>query len=173
MGKLSIRNHILLIIICYAIALVGLIFEVLQQKILFSTFIADLGFAAGNILGILLLVKTGSTLRTIYFKVIAIFIAVYLIGILFRIRHWPLADEMIVVSLIGIFTTYLLRTLKKKPVSRLDVLKFVWLSSVIAISMLIYFHWIEKYWAILPNLILWATLLLQFKTFREATQLRH
>ena len=69
-----------------------------------------------------------------YFRILSLFLAIFVVGLLFKIMHWPFANQMLMVAAIGGMIVYFVRFILKKSKTLLDLLKFLWLESRISIG---------------------------------------
>jgi hypothetical protein len=141
--------------------------ELLSGEMHLDSLLFKGGFAIGNIVSIIFLVKNGSIIGTIYFKLIAVFIAAYAIGALLKLRHWPLADEIILFSISGVCITYLVRFLKKQSKTLPDILKLTWLLSASVLTYLLYIRWVDQVWVFIPTLVLWFAVVELIKRLKK------
>jgi len=77
----------------------------------------------GYITCIYMLARLGTTVKTVYFRVIAICLALYVVGLLLRMYGQPFGTEAQVVSLAGIAVAYFLSSIKKPKLLLPDWLK--------------------------------------------------
>ncbi|WP_375562066.1 hypothetical protein ACE193_05830 [Bernardetia sp. OM2101] len=94
------------------------------------------GFILTQWWGIYLIFKNGTTKDTFYWQIIKALLILLVVGVNFKIMHWPFAGIMLMISLLGISFTYLVRFVTKNDFSVLSILKFLWLFSAGIISFL-------------------------------------
>ena len=76
--------------------------------------------------GMVLLAMHGTTRKSpLFWPIIAMYI-VAIVGSIFKILHWPWANELLWGSLCAAFVMYFLAFLLKKQKGQLDVVKIVW-----------------------------------------------
>jgi hypothetical protein len=79
-----------------------------------------------------LLVKNGTFITTKLFYIVAMLgISILLIGVLFKIMHWPGANEALIVAFALIFISYALHFIKKPTKALNDWGKLVFLATYI------------------------------------------
>lgn len=100
------------------------------------------------------LFKNSSIRKTFYFKIMLFFLALLMIGLLFKLEHLPGGSTLITTSVLGLSITYLLRTFKKKERLLLDWLKLSWVIAISIISLGIMEHFIHREYALLSNVLL-------------------
>lgn len=87
-----------------------------------------------------MILKESTVFFTGYFRFISLCIGVLIIGALFKIMHWPGADQMVLISMSGIAVIYTIRVLHKKRLRFLDISKWAWLITGITSSLLSFLH---------------------------------
>ena len=83
------------------------------------------GLELGRLLAWGLLVTSGTIIGTWYFRLIFFLASVFLVGVLFKLLHYPGASSMLWVSMPGILLTYAVRFVRKSHKGQFDVLKLV------------------------------------------------
>jgi hypothetical protein len=97
--------------------------------------------AAGRLLGLAILIRTGQFIKTRSFKLSLLFVALVLIGSLFKIMHWPGSAVFLLTGFAGIFIIYAVHFSKKNKKGLTDFLKLMWVILILTTSTLIIFHW--------------------------------
>ncbi|MDR1678208.1 MAG: hypothetical protein LBR81_00290 [Prevotellaceae bacterium] len=77
---------------------------------------------------IYIMVIDSHLMQTIYGRILRIIIAIFIVGILFKVQHWPGAAIILSISVSALLITYLVRFITKKEKKLLDWLKVIWLS---------------------------------------------
>ncbi len=72
--------------------------------------------------------------RTQYIRPIYAAIGIFIIGSLFKIMHWPNGELLIIVAISMVAITYTVRTIRKTPMLIIDILKWLWVISMSAMS---------------------------------------
>ncbi len=88
-----------------------------------------------------LMLKESTIFLTVYFRLISICISIYIVGALLKILHWEGGDLLLLISLAGIALVYMLRTITKKGIQFLDILKAAWVAVACANTIFRIFHW--------------------------------
>ena len=83
------------------------------------------GLELGRLLAWGLLVTSGTIIGTWYFRLILFWASVLLVGVLFKLLHYPGANLMLWASLPGIMLTYAVRFARKAHKGQFDILKLV------------------------------------------------
>ena len=120
----------------------------------------DYGLWISGILGFILLIVNGTFIKTKYFKIVQGLIALIIIGALLKILHWTsVADNIIIVSLIGIVFVYTLSFMKKPIKKRLDYLKLFWVIVSYTLGILSFLHLVRRDLTEVSNYILWLAVI--------------
>ena len=122
-----------------------------------------------NLTGALYLLKSGQFFRTKYFKIAALFISAYLIGLLFKITHFVFANELITISSVAILLLYAKYFTTKPVKNRLEYLKLVWVVSTFGISLIRILHLTILDLHIIPPVIMSFIILEFFRKEKEAS----
>ncbi len=114
-----------------------------------------LAFASAglNIFWYWVIFKRATIRKTVYFRIMLVFLALLLLGVLFKLEYLPGASLLLTVSILGIILTYVFRTLKKRQPGLLDWLKLSWLITAATIYLGIVEHFIPKEYGIISNLL--------------------
>ena len=152
------KNKIFLILILIAtlIALGGIIALMLsyvETGYLFLSF----GLSIVNLLGFIMLVRNSSLTKTTYFRFISIFIAIVIVGAMFKIMHWPGSAIMLTIGLMGIPSIYTFRFINKSVKRQLDIMKLIWVLTTYITALGVIMHWLPRDISYLPNVIMLAT----------------
>ena len=139
-----------------AISLLGLCFSFLIHSNILSEYIFSYGQMLAHFLGIYLLIMNGSILKTIYFKLIILFLLIASFGMMQKIMHSQTADMCLITGLLGIVITYTVRFFNKRNYTILDTLKLLWISCSFIISLLVFLHILNKQFGYLSMIIFWC-----------------
>jgi hypothetical protein len=110
-------------------------------------------------LAIYQLIKAGTITRTVYWRFVYSAISVIIIGALFKIQHWVIADYILGVGLGAIILIYIFRFLNKKQKKPFDYLKLLWVCSFFIIKALVFNKIISQEYSYISVLILIITYL--------------
>jgi hypothetical protein len=119
----------------------------------------DIFLTIGQASGILLLLKNGTILTTIYWKIICLLFCLAIVGFMFKIMHWKFADIILLTSLISIAITYLIRFIFKNKKSILDILKALGIVVSFISTPIILLHWLSSDVVYFGKALLWMAIL--------------
>lgn len=122
-----------------------------------------------NFTGALYLLQSGQFFKTKYFKIASLFIAVYIIGILFKITHFVFANELITISSFAILLLYAKYFTTKPVKNRLEYLKLAWVMSTFGISLIRVLHLTRLDLHIIPPVIMTFIILEFFRKEKETS----
>ncbi len=88
-----------------------------------------------------LMLKESTIFLTIYFRLISICIAIYLVGALLKILPYDGGDWLLLISLTSIALIYTIRTSTKRGIQILDILKAGWVIVACANTIFRILHW--------------------------------
>ena len=112
-----------------------------------------------QLLAIVGIIKDGTTIRTIHFRFIQIGAALYIVGLMFKVMHWPFAMEIGAVALsLGMFS-YVVGFMNKKSKTKLDVLKVCWVIAFASSSFVVLNHLMKREVVIVSELLAWFLIL--------------
>lgn len=120
-------------------------------------------------LAIYQLIKAGTITKTIYWRLIYLSISITILGALFKIQHWAIANTILVFGLSSIAVIYIFRFLNKRTKSIFDWLKLVSVCSFFILKALIITHTIEEVYGYISAIILIITYL--YFIFTKTTNL--
>jgi len=119
----------------------------------------NLGLGIAQISGFILLLKNGVFLGLKIFRFAKIFIAVILIGVLFKLMHWPLSTILLSAGVAGLMIVYSISFFQKKTKLLLDYLKLLWVAVAYIGGLLKLMHLIsDNYQTVAMVIMLFATL---------------
>jgi len=153
------RALILAIGLCLLAAGVGKLLTYTPSNAELGTTLLTWGIGLGQLLSLVLLVTNGTILGTVYAKIILPLYGLLLVGMFFKISHYPWANELLWGSLAGIALTYAVRFARKKRKGRLAVLKLLWVLAACGSSLLILLHLVPREAAYLAPMLLWLAVL--------------
>jgi uncharacterized membrane protein len=94
--------------------------------------------------GFYLLFKNGKIQKTIYWNIIKFAIGFVFIAALIKILHLKFANELFILSFMGIGLTYLLYFLRKSQKQISDFLKVIWVLTALGSSLSVINHWMYR-----------------------------
>lgn len=112
-----------------------------------------------EIIILIMIARNGTTIKTVYFRIICFCIGFYILGALFKIMHWQGSSIIISVSLLSVAITYVIRFIKKNPKTVLDIFKMIWVILIAVESILRLEHLIRTEDLILGELVGWFVIL--------------
>jgi hypothetical protein len=122
-----------------------------------------------NFTGALYLLQNGQFFRTKYFKIASLFIAAYIIGILFKIIHFVFANELVTISSVAILLLYAKYFTTKPVKNKLEYLKLAWVVSTFSVGLVNLFHLSVLDLYIIPPVIMTFIVLEFFRKEKEAS----
>jgi hypothetical protein len=108
---------------------------------------------------LIMIARSGTTIKTIYYRIFQFCLGIYAIGALFKIMHWGGGFELLSLSLTGIAVTYLIRFMNKKNKTALDVFKMMLVISIAAETILKLGHLVKREYLIMSELSGWFVIL--------------
>ncbi len=120
-------------------------------------------------LAIYQLIKAGTITKTIYWRLIYLSISITILGALFKIQHWAIANTLLTFGLSSVAVIYFFRFLNKKTKSIFDWLKLVSVCSFFILKALIITHTIEEVYGFISVIVLFNTYL--YFIFTKTTNL--
>lgn len=140
------KFYIILIIISLLIAGLGLILNMLNPNDQIGELTLNLAYGSAYLLGLILLVLKGTTIKTSYRLVLILFSYIWILGLSFKILHFPGANLMNILSTLGIILTYTIRFIFKTGKIFLDIIKVLWVMTFFigtaSIILHLNFNWI-------------------------------
>jgi len=139
---MKITNNILILVIaiCFSVITFNLIFENedLPQLINFAETIAEYA-------GFYLLYKNGTFQRSRLSRFSRISVAMFLLGSMFKIMHWPGWAQIIIASAFSFVVLYTIHFSQKQPKQLLDFGKLLIVILVLSGKLFRLFHWKNSY----------------------------
>jgi hypothetical protein len=139
------------------VAIIGLFLELTGFEEPTASILFDLGLRVGEVLGLVLLLRHGALMKTVYWGIIKFLIGVFLLGLLFKILHLPGADPVLSFPFIGVVIVYTVRFFKKATTSPLDFFKYFWVLTTFLGTFFIFFDLIPAQWQYLGIGVFWLT----------------
>lgn len=118
----------------------------------------DIGLIPGFIVGLILLIKNGTIISTMYLKLILVFIMLTLVGTFFKVSHWPFGLIIQTGSLLSIGLIYLIWFINKKDKKLLDILKLLWVITTSVLASLIGLSLIPSFYAHIGLIVFLVTI---------------
>jgi hypothetical protein len=165
-------NKITLILIALALlaAAVGLGLTFSETEYGLGGRLLNAGSRIAEFLGLILLLRNGTTINTVYFTIFLFCMGFVLIGSLFKIMHWP-GENLLFLSLIAIAVIYTIRFMAKKQKRLLDVLKLLWVITAYVGSAFVMQHWIPRDVLYIGRGLAWITIVYFIITAHRAKTL--
>ncbi len=135
--------------------------QIIELSPLFPVF--KICLAIGSLGGLSLMIKDGTFIETVFFRITLAFISIIIVGAMFKFIHWPGANLMLIAGFICIPPAYLISFVGKFDKQLLDYLKAIWVVANYTIGILILMNWIENYYTIIPTTLLLITYLMYLK----------
>lgn len=156
---MTTRLLLLLITTALLIAVAGAALTHWQPANPLGYSLSQWGLNAGQLGGLVLLLQTGSILGTRYFTIVAVCVALALLGAVFTIMHWVGGREILLAGLLGIMLTYTIRFFRKSFKARLDWLKWLWVLATTISAAGILQHWLPREAAYVAQTLFWLAVL--------------
>lgn len=102
---------------------------------------------------IIAMIRESGFNRTLYFRILLGIIPVLLFGMLAKLQHWPIANPVLLLAYAGVLVVYSIRFFKKKRKEILDMLKWAWVISALAVGILLMSHYVSKDHAMIPAIV--------------------
>ncbi|MBI3220654.1 MAG: hypothetical protein HYZ44_14155 [Bacteroidetes bacterium] len=84
---------------------------------------------------VVLLLENGTLIRSKLIYLMVVSIVAVIAGLLFKIQHWALASEILVIGLCTCLCVYLIHFFRKPNLAMLDYLKLIWVVLYVAFSL--------------------------------------
>jgi len=111
-----------------------------------------------------LLVQEGTFIKNKLFKFCLVAVTITLIGVLFKVLHWPLGNTMIGLGLVTFLSSYTIHFSKKASKNAIDFLKMGWVVCMTVVSILSVLELIKNDFILFPSLLLLILILYYLKT---------
>ncbi len=134
-------------------------YNVTQNGVVKSYTLIDAGLWISEIAGLFMLVLNGTFIKTRYFKLAKLGIAIILIGALFKILHWSGRDLVFIIGFAEIAIVYIISFIHKPIKKRLDYLKLIWVITAITVRAMKFLHYISDDYYIIPFTIMWLLII--------------
>ena len=154
-------NKSVLILMIGALVLAGVEWLMIRLDLALQAgeHLIEIGVNAAHLLAIYLLFKNSSIRQTRYWRIILICFSLLLLGALFKIMHWPGAGMLLSLGSISIAVTYVIRYLFRSYKGLLETLKMLWVVTAFTNSLTRIMHWLPEEYSIVPDVLLWLTVL--------------
>lgn len=102
----------------------------------------ELGFTAGQLFGMYLLVADGSLLKTrVMRRVLFGFTGVMVLGVAMKVMHYPFATALVSLGWAGVFCAYTVHFFRKQTKGPLDFMKWLWVVTAFVTALFVLYHW--------------------------------
>ncbi len=145
--------------VCLGTALVGNYSDFFLMKNNFGITLTSWSLYIAQLLGIFMLIMNSQIQKTVYWKVILFCLVVSLIGGMLKILHLEYANEILLLGMLGIVTTYIVRFIYKKNKGLLDILKLLWVMAAYTIGFLILLHYLSKDYFGVASVLFWLMII--------------
>jgi len=106
-----------------------------------------------------MLVTNGTFIKTRYFRLLKLGVAILLIGMILKILHWSGKDLIFIIGFTEMIVVYTLSFSKKPIKKRLDYLKLIWVFTFVIIKAMSFLHYINDDLLIIPTTIMWIAII--------------
>jgi hypothetical protein len=110
-------------------------------------------------LALIMIARSGTTMKTVQFKIILFCLGIFTLGILYKIMHWPGGFQIITISLTGVVITYAICFINKKKKTILDIFKMLWVAFAAAERISIVGHLVKREYLMMSYLTGWFVIL--------------
>lgn len=124
---------------CLASIGIGLFGTLIEND--FLSFLYDIGVSLFLLTGIYLLLRNGSYIRSIEYKLTTFSIGCILIGTMFKIMHWPFSFYFLAFGMVSVVLFYLSFMARKQRLNWVNWMKLLFLLFFIAGRIFILLHW--------------------------------
>lgn len=115
-------------------------FEQENQIVLLDNPIVQILLNLGFYLVLYQLIKSGTITQTVYWQLMYLSVSITIMGALFKIQHWAIANTLLTFGLLSFVVIYFFRFTNKKTIGIFDGLKLIWVCSFFIIKLLIITH---------------------------------
>lgn len=150
------KHYIFSFILVFAYCILCTACLFITQKSIWQKLL-DSGVILSYLIGFVLLFRNGTFRKTIFFNIIMFLFAIIIVGILFKIMHWPGLLVLLGLGYVGVIVTYGIRFILKKNKFRQDYLRLLLVISIFIYSYLTIIHLPTENLAIIPYFILLIT----------------
>jgi hypothetical protein len=110
-------------------------------------------------LALIMVARSGTTMKTVQFKIILFCLGIFILGVLYKIMHWPGGFEIMTISLTGIVIAYAIRFINKKNKTILDIFKMLWVVCAAGERIAIVGHLVKREYLMMSYLTGWFVIL--------------
>lgn len=118
----------------------------------------SVGLSIAQIAGLFMLIANGTFILSKYYKFIKLPVALYVIGLLFVIEHWPYANIILIATVCSIILIYSLSFIAKPSKEVLDYTKLLWVITYFGYALLKYFHLLREEYQLISTACLWTSI---------------
>ena len=119
------KNNLIISVVFIAIMIISYLLSLLSIQ--YSLIVYSFAAAISTLSTSLLLLKSGTTIRSKFWRGIKFSIGIVIIGILFKVLKLIGADILVVVGFVGVGIFYSIAFFRKPKRSTLDFMKISWL----------------------------------------------
>ncbi len=153
------RPLFLLLAILFAMYTLGMAGAYLGIAPKISELFVSIGSRLGLLLGIYVVAKHGTTFESWAIWPLVGAIGITAIGALWKIMHWPFANQMLIAGLGSFCALYLAVFILKKGKGRLDFIKLLWVFVATIGSLMVIMHYLPREILYLREAIFWIMIL--------------
>lgn len=156
------NNKILIVII--GLSLASVIIGALGELFLGteSSLIIDYGFAFFIFMGTYLLVKNGEFIKTKESRLTRLSISIIIVGVLFKIMHWPMSGPILAVGFLSILIFYLIYIIRKGKRNLVVWIKLIFLTTFLMGRFFKMAHWPYSDELTIASFLLLCALIFEF-----------
>jgi|GEM_PF-5426498 len=120
-----------------------------------------------------MIIRDGSILKSkVYSTFLSLSALLLLVGAVFKIMHWTLANPLLLAGCVIAGSFYTVRFALKPQKQVFDVIKWIWVLSYCILSPLIIFHYLRQDLRLLPDVFILLLLLGYLKELIEKRRLK-
>ena len=151
------KHYLLILLFLYPLSELAIIIDFVKESSFWS-FLSYIGIIATTVFAYLFLLRNGTFIKTIFYKLTMFCWTIITIGVLFKIMHWPWALNILTVGVFGLILFYSTHFIKKNPKNRQDILRYVWVVTAFSCAWGIAMHYLTREFAFIPQVILLITI---------------
>jgi hypothetical protein len=133
------------------------------------TLAGQVGFAMAWIVAMSMMFETSTFVRSKLLYLAVAGLVFGLLGVVFKVMHWPLANQLLIFGFGAVAVTYLVWFIIKPSKGHLDVLKCLWVLSTYFFPIMVVLHRMEPEFVYVPHLLFWV-LFVDFVYLKRKTQ---
>jgi hypothetical protein len=141
------------------VGLVGLLGGMYGGNLPVWEFLDSGGFRLAYLMSLIVLAAHSTIFKSWTAFLVIPALVVGVVGTLFKIMHWPLANDMLLLGGGLLPIAYTIRIVLKRPFNRQSVLKWLFVTTYCAVLLGLVFHWYPalRHWAFIPRVLLLVT----------------